>query len=301
MKILLSFIVVVLLACSGSTNDTGQSPVKSFLKANLKNPDSYKPITFTGVTTLTKPDTSEKKLISPYQIGHTYSVTNSVGDKVEMSLTFYLDEDYKVNYTYPPGINGDYGTLKGNVSWKENNDAANKADAGAEATLYFLDSTRNGLKYETTADVQGNYTFEKLMPGRYFLIVRSKNTIDCPEQHLQKLFIFKSFFEQLFGFNINDYQAEIKIIKDLNMQAGKVSKEEDAKYGGHPNKLAKITSLKNEMRNKADELIKGFPNDFKQVIKLSNGYSNAYYFMGIQLDEGETDNKMSDFGISCQN
>jgi hypothetical protein len=47
-----------------------------------------------------------------------------------------------VNDANTKSINGDYGTLTGNAYWKYNNYVGNKPDAGAEVTLYSLDTAR---------------------------------------------------------------------------------------------------------------------------------------------------------------
>jgi hypothetical protein len=96
--------------------------------------------------------------------------------------------------------------LTGNAYWKYNNYVGNKADAGAGVILLSLDTIRENQKFDATADFQGNYKIERILPGRYFLIVRSKNATDCPERHLTNLALYSSQIKQLFGFDISNYQ-----------------------------------------------------------------------------------------------
>jgi hypothetical protein len=67
---LLSITIIFLTSCSNSPTDKAQTSVKKYLKKNLKLPESYEPIAFSRLDTLETADTSDNKLISPYQITH---------------------------------------------------------------------------------------------------------------------------------------------------------------------------------------------------------------------------------------
>lgn len=301
-KIILLLIVTIafLTSCSNSPQDKAQSSVKSYLKENLKNSESYEPMSFSVLDTLKSADTSETKQISLYEITHFYIITNADKEKVKMSITFLLDKDFKVNEPSTKSINGDYGTITGNAYWKYNNYVGNKADAGAEVFLYSLDTIRGNIKYETTADVQGNYKLEKVLPGRYLLIVRSKNATDCPERHIQNLVIYADKMKQLFGFNIDKYKTQLDEINKLDSTYTAILLDNnESKYGGLFNKIDKYTTIEEEMRKKSAQLIESFPDDFKTKIKLYTGYSNAYDFTTIEIEEGKTKNVNTDFGITC--
>ena len=298
--LLLTIITVYLPSCFNSPADKAQSSVKSYLKENLKNPGSYEALSFSKLDTLKDADTSPTKQISIYKITHIYSITNSDKDKVKMAISFYLDKDLKVNRANTKSINGDYGTMTGNVFWKYNNYIGNKADAGATIELYSLDTSRSDLKYGASADVQGNYRIEKVLPGSYFFVVRSKNTTDCPEQHVLKIKIYEDYLKQIFGFDINEYKTQMDEITSLyNAFAEIIADSDEKKYGGLSKKIDKYTAIEKEMRDKAEKLLGVFPDDFKKKIHLYTGYSNAYDFKVIEIEEGKIENKNTNFGITC--
>lgn len=300
-SLLLMVTIVYLTSCSNSPQDKAQSSVKSYLKENLKNSGSYEPLSFSVLDTLKKADTSETKQISLYEITHFYIITNADKEKVKMTITFLLDKDLKVNEPNTKSINGDYGILTGNAYWKYNNYVGNKADAGAEVILYSLDTIRGSMKYETTADVQGNYKFDKVLPGRYFLIVRSENATDCPDSHLSNLRIYNSEIKQLFGFDINNYKTQLAEISVLDSIYYKSSDEfpSNGSLSQMTASLAKTEAISKERTDKIEKLFEKIPDDFKRKLKLYTGYSNAYDFSIIKIEEGKTTNQITDFGITC--
>ena len=298
--LLLTMTAIYFSSCSNSPADKAESAVKSYLKENLKNSNGYDPISFSKLDTLKNADTSDVKKISLYVISHSYTITNSDKEKVKMTVRFYLDKDLKVNHANTKSINGNYGSLTGNAYWKYNNYVGNKPDAGATVTLYSLDTIRGNLKYETSADVQGNYKLEKVLPGKYFLIVRSQNATDCPERHIQNLQWYSHEIKQLLGFDINQYKAQLDEIKSLDSTYTAILIDNDySKYGGLLNKMDKYTSIEKEMRDKANNLIDMFSKEFIEKIKLYTGYSNAYDFTTIWIEEDNTGNNNTDFGITC--
>jgi hypothetical protein len=237
--------------------------------------------------------------MSLYKISHVYNITNSDKDKIKMLISFFLDKDFKVNESSTKSINGDYGTITGNEYWKYNNYVGNKPDAGAEITLYSLDTIRKGLKFEANSDVQGNYNIEKIPPGEYFLIVRSKNATDCPESHLSNLRINAFYINQLFSFNINKYKEQMTEINVLDSLASAALLSDEKGYGTASKKLDNYYKYQEQSRNKANELIKSLPEEFTRKIKLYTGYSNAFDFEVIQIDENKSYNIITDFGITC--
>lgn len=300
-SLLLMVTIVYLTSCSNSPQDKAQSSVKSYLKENLKNSGSYEPLSFSVLDTLKKADTSETKQISLYEITHFYIITNADKEKVKMTITFLLDKDLKVNEPNTKSINGDYGILTGNAYWKYNNYVGNKADAGAEVILYSLDTIRGNMKYETTADVQGNYKFEKVLPGRYFLIVRSENATDCPDSHLSNLRIYDSEIKQLFGFDIYNYKTQLAEISVLDSIYYKSSDEfpSNGSLSQMTASLEKTEAISKKRTDKIEKLFEKIPDDFKRKLKLYTGYSNAYDFSIIKIEEGKTTNHITDFGITC--
>ena len=295
-KFNLLFMITIVYLTSCSPQDKAQSSVESYLKENLKNPRSYEPISYSILDTLKNADTSETKLISLYKITHFYTITNSDKDKAKMTVSFYLDKDLKVTKTNTKSINGNYGTLTGNVYWKYNDYVGNKADAGALITLYSLDSIRGNVKYETTADVDGDYKFEKVLPGRYFLIVRSANATASPTQQISSIVIFADEMKQLFAFDIDKYKNQLAEIDKLDSTYTAILMDDNDKYGGLSNKIDKYKTIEEEMIQKSEKLIEMFPDNFKSELGLEYGY--AFDFSFIIIEEGETENENTDFGIT---
>lgn len=306
MRINFTFPVLIILtlmisSCSKTPSEQVQSSVTEFLKTKLKKADKYISISFTKIDTLDKKEDSV--LIaegSLYRMGHIYSIENSENNVVVMDINFLIDKDLKVKRTETESLNGDYGVLTGNAYWKYNNYVGNRPDAGAKVTLYPLDSVRLGIKYEATADVQGNYRVEKILPGKYLAIVRSENATDCPEDHLQRFQIYSDRLSQLFQFDLDKYKQQTEEIDKLQKEFISVLMDnDDKKYGGLSGKIQKYTSIQTKIRDKANELINSFPDDFKGKIRLYTGYSNAYDFETIVVEETKTNNINSDFGITC--
>ena len=267
------------------------------MKENLKNPRSYEPISYSILDTLKNADTSDTKQISFYEITHFYIITNADKEKVKMSITFSLDEDLKVIKTYTKSINGDYGILTGNVCWKYNNYVGHKADAGSVIALYSLDSIRGNVEYVTTADVDGDYKFEKVLPGIYFLIVRSANTTACPTQQISSIVIYADEMKQLFAFDIDKYKNQLAEIDKLDSTYTAILMDDnESKYGGVSNKIDKCKTIEEEMIQKSEKLIEMFPDNFKSELGLEYGY--AFDFSFIIIEEGETENENTDFGIT---
>lgn len=306
--LLLIVTIVFLTSCSNSPQDKAQSSVKSYLKENFKNSGSYEPISFSVLDTLKNADTSETKQISLYEITHFYIITNADNEKVKMTITFFLDKDLKVNETNTKSINGDYGIMTGNAYWEYNDYVGDKADAGAEVILYSLDSMRGNMKYETTADLYGNYKFEKVLPGQYFLIVCSGNATDCPDSHLQNLRRYKSEIKQVFDFDINNYKtqlAEIDVLDSIYYKRQSIYYKSlieltlNGSFSQINERFSQMTAISKERTEKIEKLFEKIPDDFKRKIGLYSGYGYAYDFSIIIIEEGKISNKVTDFGITC--
>jgi hypothetical protein len=237
-----------------------------------------------------------------YKITHFYTISNSVNDKIKMSVSFFLDKNFKVTEASTTSINGDYGLITGNAYWKFNDFVGNKADAGAEVILYSMDTIRGNLVFEATTDVQGNYKIENIPPGEYFLMVRSTNATDCPEVHLARFKTYSAYLRDIHGFDLEEYSSDLKEISVLDSLAGLVLTSVDyknLKYGDAQKALDSFNRYSKLRREKANELINSFPDDFKRKIKLYTGYSYAYDFDVIYVEENKVNNHISDFGVTC--
>jgi hypothetical protein len=292
------FATILIIGCSNSPAEKAASAVKSYLKDKLQNPNSYSPINFSKMDTLKKKDTTDGK-ISFYRITHNYEVQNSSKEKVKMSVTFYLDNEHKVTKSLSNSFNGNYSSLSGNVSWKYNDYVGNKADVGSEITLISMDTIRGVLKYESTADLQGNYKIENVLPGVYFLIIKSKNATDCPENHLSNLKNYSDDLGQLFGLNLLPFEKEIDQVDQLHEQFTKILFADASAYGGYTNQINQYTKIETDMRKRAAKIIEELPDDAKRKIGIYTGYSNALYFSNIRIEEGKPEVNITDFGITC--
>jgi hypothetical protein len=321
--LLLTLATVYLSSCSNSPTEKAQSSVKDYLKNNLKNPDSYVAISFSKIDTFSVDYEKDKKSIeesfkdnkelrdkylaelkesleTPYSIKHFYSVVNSDKDKVQMSVRFTLDKELKVvEKSVTKSINGECGSLAGVVYWKYNDYVGNKPDIGSEITLYSRDTIRDNLKYETNVDAQGNYKIEKVLPGRYLLIVQSKNATDCPEKHIKNLIRYSEEIKQLFDFDIYKYKTQLDEIHKIDSIASVIISDKTSKYGGASSQLDKYYSTQKESRDIAEKLIESFPNSFTSKIGIYTGYSYALDISLIWIEETKTENKNTDFGITC--
>lgn len=292
-------LVIYLTSCSKSPEEKVQSNVATYLKENLKNPVTYESVSFSKIDTLKKADTTENNKISYYRVNHVYNVTNSENVKVKMQVTFYLDQNLFVNETKSKSINGDFGVVTGNAYWKYNNYVGNKADAGTEVSLFSLDTARGDLSFKATADVQGNYKIEKVPPGKYLLLVRSNNATDCPDAHLHNIIMYSSYFKQLFGFDIESYVDQIAEIDRIDSLAGVALTTQYSGYNSASKSLDAYYKFKEQSREKTEKLFELFPNEFKRKIKLYTGYSNASEMKVIFIEDGETENTVTDFDITC--
>lgn len=290
--------ILFLFGCSNSPLEKAESSVKSYLKGKLQVAGSYEPINFSKLDTFKKNDTTDK-IVSHYRITHNYKVENSTREIVKMTVTFLLDKDFKVTKSLSKSINGNYSSLSGNVSWEFNDYVGNKADAGADILLISLDTIRGELKYESTADLQGNYKIENVLPGSYFLIVKSENATDCPEAHLNNMMAYKDDLGKLFGLNLSPFKKEIDEIEDLHNQFTKILMGNESEYGGLGNQIAKYTKIEKDIREKALKVIDKFPIDVRRKIGIYSGYSNAMYFANVQIEEGKPEVVITDFGITC--
>lgn len=298
---LIPLTVILVCSCSKTPNEQIQSSVTYFLKNKLKKSDKYSSISFTRIDTLdTKKDSMLIAEGSLYRIGHIYSIENSENNVVVMDVKFLVDKDLRIKKTETESINGDHGVLTGNAYWKYNNYVGNRPDAGAKVTIYPLDSIRYGQNYVATADVQGNYKIEKILPGKYLAIVRSESATDCPEDHLRRFQIYSDKLSQLFHLDLEEYKQQIDEIDKLQTEYMDILLDDDyKKYGGLLNKIRKYSVIQSKIRDKANELLNSLPDDFKRKIELYTGYSNAYDFETILVEETKTANINSDFGITC--
>lgn len=189
------------------------------------------------------------------------------------------------------------GTLTGNVYWKYNNYVGNKPDASSKVSLYSI--TDKNVHFETSTDIAGNYKIEEIPTGRYFLVIKSGNTTDAPQNHLNNLLIHSEDIKTIFTYDIKKFKKEIAEIDKLQQEYENILIDENENnYGGLSNKIAKYHKIEREIESKSVDLISRFPSDFKSKIELYTGYDKSFNFSNIEIKEAKTTNVNVDFGIT---
>lgn len=292
-------LVLTTVSCKNNEEKIIDS-VEQYLQTNLRDFNNYQPISFSAIDTLKKADTTDGK-IALYSIEHIYYILNNDKDKAKAKIVFYLDEKFSVTKIgYDKNINGDYGTLTGNVYWKYNNFVGNKPDVGSDVVLIPTDTSIVKDKFEATCDVMGNFKIEKIPSGRYFMIVTSENTKDSPIGHIRKLIIYQDNIKEIFGFDINSFKNELTEIKKLDSLYAKNINDFDSKWS-----LSKMqqninisNKLEKELMEKSETLINSFPKDFISKIKLYTPYSYSYDFGTVFIEGNKSVNEVIDFGTT---
>lgn len=302
--ILALLFIAVHVGCNNSSSDKIERLISQYVKKSIKNPNSYTPLKYSSIDTTYDQLYRDSILIKfkpkyKYKVYHVYEVENSDKQRVQLTVSFHFDSTLKIIGTSPVGLNGDYGTLTGNVYWKYNNFVGNKPDAGSEASLYSLDTLRKDVSYKTACDVMGNFEIGKILPGDYLLIVRSQNTTDSPDDHLDKLLLYSDPLFRLFGYDIsNENRAQIREYKELDSLCHEALTADDNKYGTFSKRYAEYQKLQKKKMELAEIIISKFPIEFTSKIGLYSGYSKKLKFHKVTVDEGKTSNEIIDFGIT---
>ena len=298
------FILTVIYSCSNSSSNKLKNIVSAYVKSHAKNGGTYHSLYFSQVDT-TNEEFYKDSLMRQYKpeykysIQNVYEIMNSENEKAAMTVSFHFDSTLNIISTSPEGLNGDYGELTGNVYWKYNNFVGNKPDAGSEAHLFSLDTLRKHLKYETTCDVMGNFKFDKVLSGFYLLIVKSKNTTNSPDNILDGLLLYSPYLAQLFDYDIaQKLFAQIKEYKTLDSLYEKLLLSEEVKFGHVSKQYEGYTKVKKQKMDLAENIISKLPKEFQWKIGLYGPYSNKIDFSTLRINEGKTNNKVIDFGIT---
>jgi hypothetical protein len=107
------------------------------------------------------------------------------------------------------------------------------------------------------------------------------------------------YLKLLFGFDLNKYSEQMQEIFKLDSLATVALTAGDKGYLSASQALEGYYKYLDQSRDKAYELIKTFPDDFTDKIKLYTGYSNAFDFDTIYIEDGKSANQITDFGITC--
>lgn len=200
--------------------------------------------------------------------------------------------------------------IKGNVFWKYNDYVGNKPDAGAAIILF--DDAANYQK--TLADVNGNFEFDGLADGQYFLIVISKNTTEPIDRKIYQLSEFKQEIQHS-GFldmtktnnELNDYLETDKniIIKEMDLNHLK----NDGSKGKERKKIIKekeeeLTILKANQAVLLHKIInnieyaKNTELSIPAINMLAGSYGQKSKFLNIIVKNAKSNRVVIDFGIT---
>ena len=298
----------VFSSCQKTPQEKTEILVSEFLKANLRNPETYKPISFSKLDTIYSKNFDEStgsgiderefvisktgdtiKIPKCFAIEHKYSITNNSGDVVNVKKYFYINKNFtsfdSKSDSSKNDINGDYATITGDVFWEYNKFVGNRADVGSKVFLYSLDSLNNKKVYDTNVDLNGYFKIEKIPPGNYSLIVYSENTTDCPFDHY---FVLQRLENIYTGFDFREkYKKEITDIDTI------LNRLEIRGY----NKNDYISYHK-----KIELLLEKFSKDLIKsggLLRFYGPYSYKFYEQWIYLEDGEIEKVIVDFGNTC--
>ena len=99
MKKILIFMTVVLMsvACGSSPEKKAQKLITNYLKENLDNPTSYKPVSFGELEQAMVPDISGPEIVYEprgWKMIHIYRAENKFGAIEKFEEVFYIDDDF---------------------------------------------------------------------------------------------------------------------------------------------------------------------------------------------------------------
>ena len=188
------------------------------------------------------------------------------------------------------------GSINGNVFWKYNDYVGNKPDAGSDVKLYSI--ANKDSKFETTTDVSGNFKIEEIPPGKYFLIVQSKNTTDSPVNHLHNLFIYSENIKSIFGLDLNKFKKEFEEINQIENKNDNVEVKFDPDNPNATSGIDDFEKNQNEINTKSLNIISKFPSEFKTKLGFYTGYDKSFDFNIVEIREGKSCNENVDFGTT---
>lgn len=181
------------------------------------------------------------------------------------------------------------GSLEGNVYWKYNNYVGNKPDAGSSAFLYSLQQDSNPL--EETADLEGNFKFDKVSSGDYLLIVKSKNTTSSFYDMLKELLNNSSDLKKIF--NVDIYSLDKEKVRNFLY---KDSLYIETLVHSNDNSLSQQNLQKQEdfLDYTAGEILKKIPIGNK----LADLISRKIKIKNVAIKKDRNDKEVIDFGIT---
>lgn len=194
-------------------------------------------------------------------------------------------------------INGQTGTISGNVYWKYNDYVGNKADAGSDVSLVSLSNPE--IKLNTTCDLQGNYKLEGIAPGRYFLIVKSKNTRQDPVMFSRLFEVYKFQLDSILGIKISGFRIDMQAkIDSLYKQQFELVQ----KFGKNEIKMQKYLKedarIKKDLLSKIEEWFNAMPMEQKLKLNTASYIHDSFHYQIIDVQPNKNETVVTDFGVT---
>lgn len=301
----MNFLVILSLSlfifsCAHKETDKVHEEITNYIESKVKKPDTYKAIRFYGVDTVFSEEYENEYLKSykpdyKYSVLHVYEIQNDMNEKVMMSVKFRLDSFLHIIKTVPESLNGNYGSLSGNIFWKYNDYVGNKPDGGSTVTAYCIDTTRTDLKYSTACDVAGNFRFDKVLPGNYLLIVNSANTTASPKQIIQSVRYYGSDIKTIFNYEFTNINKE-DMMKYTELDSLYTQALINTDRNDLTGSIAKYRDIEYDENKVAGKIISQIPNYLRDKLNISESYSRKIYLKNIVVSDGQNTNTIIDFG-----
>lgn len=189
------------------------------------------------------------------------------------------------------------GSVSGNVFWKYNEYVGNKPDAGSSIYLYSLTDTT--IKFETKCDVMGNYKIEQIMPGRYFLIIKSYNTTQNPIWFTPILKFYKHQIDTALQIKISEYNSDLqdkmdsiyKAYNDITLEYA----QQKIKLGKYLKETERLKKEHNQIQNL---FLKSLPSEYQLKLDIFSSIHKSFEYKIIQVLPNRNETIITDFGIT---
>lgn len=179
--------------------------------------------------------------------------------------------------------------IRGSAFYKYNEYIGNRPDAGASVTAYSLQDPK--LEKSTTVDLSGAFSVTVPDTGRYFIIVKSKETNDEPYIAFVKLFGAVSLINKYFGVDLH------KLNPQLKDQIEQKRKEYYDYLLSSKTKPKKVTEMEIEMMKLVYQFYNLIPMDARSKMGFPSPSDNLF-FKEVKITKDGSDKIVVDFGVT---
>jgi hypothetical protein len=190
---------------------------------------------------------------------------------------------------------GQTGTISGNAFWKYNDFVGNKPDAGASVYVYPEDTASKQL--QTQCDVQGNFRFEHVKPGKYLVVIQSLNTTTNGFYNYNQVRFSPT--KKYLGFDLKELNMPLYDSVDIYFKNyDSLSKTKMSAFA--INKwMRNVEKHKVIYENSIQRLMALIPMNMKTVdLMLQISVTKKVYLKELQVNPDETITVIADFGIT---